>query len=311
MTFLFVLFILLLFFLLPTFSVREPGNGRRGGVGRVGRRGGGRGEGLGRFRAGRLGRGVNGGVLHGRPGGRRAGQNNEIHGNQNQNQNQNQQQQEQEGQSFDDAFAVLTYGLQIVGFQRIGNNRTSNDRFRAHYGISAKAILAIYCDLGPADTCMKDLLIAMNWLKCYEVEHCMSSRWKTSEQTLREKVREYVAKIRELKAQKVSRWWPLIEQFFLFLTHQYLYFVYTRSSLTVLGTRCLSFRLTAFTAEFMSHGLTTPAQSITPTSFMLRESTMSLGLRSGATGWSGSPVPFMHLSMISPSFGVERLTSHW
>jgi hypothetical protein len=210
-----VCILLLLFLFRPVFSVREAGggHGRRGvghdvghggghGGGRGGRRGGGRGEGLGRFRAGRLGlsagrlgRGRNGGVLPGRLGARGRGQNDDAEV----------QNEPQEGEdAFNDAFAVLTFGLQIVGFRRIANNRTSNDRFRAHYGISAKAILAMYLDLGPAETSMKNLLIALNWLKSYEVEHCMSSRWDASEQTLREKVREYVGKIRALKTQKVS-----------------------------------------------------------------------------------------------------------
>lgn len=102
---------------------------------------------------------------------------------------------------------MASLGLGILGLDIVGSEKTNRHLFRAHYGIDPSGIFAIYLDLKneypdvSIDAVI--LFIAMNWLKCYDTEHCMCSRWGLSEDTIRTKVREYVRKIQGLKSKKV------------------------------------------------------------------------------------------------------------
>ena len=42
------------------------------------------------------------------------------------------------------------------------------------------------------DVDLKALFISLNFLFCYETESCMSSQWGLSEETLRNKVKDYI-----------------------------------------------------------------------------------------------------------------------
>ena len=105
---------------------------------------------------------------------------------------------------------MLRFGLGLMALTSVGAEATNKTRFRAHYGIGPEAIFAMYNELRQmrddlvVDCC--SLLMAMNFLKCYETEPCMASRWGLSEERIRIKVpREYVRFIQQMKIEKVSQ----------------------------------------------------------------------------------------------------------
>jgi hypothetical protein len=102
---------------------------------------------------------------------------------------------------------MLCFGLGLMALNLVGWETTNKTRFRAHYGIGPEGIFAMYSDLKQIrddvviDCC--SLLMAMNFLKCYETEPCMASRWGLPEEKTRIKVREYVRFIQQMKNEKV------------------------------------------------------------------------------------------------------------
>jgi len=104
---------------------------------------------------------------------------------------------------------MLRFGLGLMAIKVVGSEQTNKTRFRAHYGIGPVGSLAMYNDLKQVrnnviiDCC--SLLMALNFLKCYETEPCMASRWGFPEEKTRIKVREYVRFIQQMKEYKVSQ----------------------------------------------------------------------------------------------------------
>lgn len=104
--------------------------------------------------------------------------------------------------------AVLSLGLSLVGFPdfRQRSEVVNVRRFRAFYGVSPKALAALYADLynimPKMDT--TKFFMTINWLKLYDSEHVLSGRWMLNEDTLRLQIREYVANIQQLKELKVQ-----------------------------------------------------------------------------------------------------------
>lgn len=101
---------------------------------------------------------------------------------------------------------MLSCGLGFMALKVVGSGETNRTRFRAHYGIGPESMFAIFTDLmeereNTADPCC--LLMAMNFLKCYETEPCMASRWGLPEEKTRIIVREYVCLVQQLKNRKV------------------------------------------------------------------------------------------------------------
>ena len=105
---------------------------------------------------------------------------------------------------------LLSVGLELVGF---GQNRQkcSEDlcmrRFRAHYGIGPNAIRKLIRDMKQHQHFTpneKYLFMALSWLRLYDIEEVMAGRFGYGEQHCREKVREYVKRIRDLKPVKIS-----------------------------------------------------------------------------------------------------------
>ena len=104
---------------------------------------------------------------------------------------------------------VLSFGLSKVGFglhRQYSVRRALNDaRFKAHFGVGAKTVRAIYNDLKKEyPSCeLVYLLLAMNWMKMYDTEHALSGRWDFCEDHLRGKTKEYVRKVQSLKGKKI------------------------------------------------------------------------------------------------------------
>jgi len=112
---------------------------------------------------------------------------------------------------------ILRYGLFYVGF---GENRQrvveakSVDRFKAHYGPeprTVKDIMSDVCSKFP-DTCFRDLLMGLNWLKMYDTEHVLAGRWNFDESVCRAKCQETTRRLEsfrnELIVFDISRFRP-------------------------------------------------------------------------------------------------------
>ena len=106
---------------------------------------------------------------------------------------------------------TMSFGLSLVGFglaRQTCRAALNMRRFRAHFGIGPRAIKAMMADMKryePSKPIDKTyLFMAMAWLKLYETEEVMAGRWGYGEQHCRERVREYVARIRALKNGKIS-----------------------------------------------------------------------------------------------------------
>ena len=103
---------------------------------------------------------------------------------------------------------LVCFGLGLMALKVVGSEATNKTRFRAHYGIGPQGVFAMYNDLRQlrgdnlVDCC--NLLMALNFLKCYETEPCMASRWGFAEERTRIKVRDYVQFIQGMKVEKVS-----------------------------------------------------------------------------------------------------------
>ena len=110
------------------------------------------------------------------------------------------------GLNITSSLEMLRFGLGLLGWEIVDYGATNLFRFRAHYGIDPDGVFSMFQDLmerrGEADPF--NLLMAMNFLKCYQTEPCMASRWRLQEATIRIKVREYVRHIQELKETKVK-----------------------------------------------------------------------------------------------------------
>jgi hypothetical protein len=103
-----------------------------------------------------------------------------------------------------DGEQMLTLGLNLAGFEgRYSTETINNRRFRAFYGIGAKAVAAMYNDIKHLRVQPNRLLMALNFLKLYDTEHVLSGRWKLNEKTLRELNRETVKIIQDQKEKKV------------------------------------------------------------------------------------------------------------
>ncbi len=105
---------------------------------------------------------------------------------------------------------ILKEGLSCVGFPDQRQNcrlQLKRDRFRAFYGVSPKSVQSVIKDLADKSDLhfpLKDLLMALNWLRLYDNEHVLAGRWGLSEQTIREKVRECIKGIVSLKGEKIK-----------------------------------------------------------------------------------------------------------
>lgn len=99
---------------------------------------------------------------------------------------------------------ILFYGLCYVGFGEERQNvviETSVDRFKAHFGPEPKTVKDLMSDLCEEfpDTSFKELLMALNWLKLYDIESVLAARWDYDESTCRSKIRETTKRIQSFK----------------------------------------------------------------------------------------------------------------
>ena len=102
---------------------------------------------------------------------------------------------------------TLFQGLLLVGFRddRLQNcgDELLDRRFRAHFGIGPRAISSLIAAMTRYQTNnrfnLRSLFMAIYWMKRYDTEEVMASRWGFCEQYCRETVQEYVSRIRDLK----------------------------------------------------------------------------------------------------------------
>jgi hypothetical protein len=106
-------------------------------------------------------------------------------------------------------YSMLAYGLEIVGFslkrQSRVKHKTNIKRWKAFFGVGPPTIRALYYDLEATYSSLnfRDLLLCLNWFKCYDTEHVLAGRWGLNEDTIRYKVKDYAKKIQSLKKYKI------------------------------------------------------------------------------------------------------------
>ena len=76
---------------------------------------------------------------------------------------------------------IFLYGLCYVGFGREWQQvkeQLSVDQFNAHYGLEPRMVKDLMIDLRNElpSTCLKDLLMGLNWLKLYDIECVLAGR---------------------------------------------------------------------------------------------------------------------------------------
>jgi hypothetical protein len=106
---------------------------------------------------------------------------------------------------------VLSRGLVYVGFgvgRQKGRKELLERQFRAHYGVGSRAIAALIADLQRLQPHLtfqlQFLFMAIYWMKQYDTEEVMASRWGYAERFCREVVRAYVSRIQALKPTKIT-----------------------------------------------------------------------------------------------------------
>ena len=113
---------------------------------------------------------------------------------------------------MNDDSMILSYGLGLVGLGGARLDVTVQlklKRFRAHFGIDPKAIIAILKDLKidvrePTNNKpLKNFMMTLCWLKLYETEHVMAGRWGYGEEFCRDTVKLVAGKIQSLKSRKI------------------------------------------------------------------------------------------------------------
>jgi hypothetical protein len=119
---------------------------------------------------------------------------------------------------------MLKRGLELARFNESRQNRrhkTNDRRFRAHYGVGPKSLACLFNQLrgsiellvertagenleqNPAKMSVKDFLMALNFLKGYNLEEEMAGSWNYDEKTVRIKVRAYTRWIQILAEIKI------------------------------------------------------------------------------------------------------------
>jgi len=113
---------------------------------------------------------------------------------------------------------IVKAGLTFVGWPE--NNRRNDaaclQHFLDHFGADPIVVLSLLSDFQTTDVqaariekpSLRYFLMALFWLKCYDTESRLCSRWNTNEKTMRKWIRTYVNAMAALKEIKVRRpWW--------------------------------------------------------------------------------------------------------
>lgn len=108
---------------------------------------------------------------------------------------------------------IMAYGLDVAGFggaRQNVNDKLKLKRFRSHFGIGPKAILAMLKDMKidledkrNNKKVLKHIMMTLCWLKLYETECVMAGRWGFGEEYCRNTVKSFASKIQHLKARKI------------------------------------------------------------------------------------------------------------
>jgi hypothetical protein len=98
-----------------------------------------------------------------------------------------------------DADSIMSYGLHVAGFSKQNVAEKLNmQRFRSHFGISPKAIVAILNDLPNQKNEQEQkkvecLLMTLSWLKLYETKHVMLGRWGYGEEFCQDTIKDFAS----------------------------------------------------------------------------------------------------------------------
>jgi hypothetical protein len=103
----------------------------------------------------------------------------------------------------------MLYGLHIAGFSKQNVAEKLNmQRFRSHFGVGPKAIIAILNDLpnqehGQEQKKVEHLMMTLCWLKLYKTEHVMAGRWKHCEELCRDTDKVFLSRLQSLKEKRI------------------------------------------------------------------------------------------------------------
>jgi hypothetical protein len=117
-----------------------------------------------------------------------------------------------------DAASVFKFGLELGGHQWPHTSldkatKLDINRFRQAYGLGPNAILLVYLDIQSRELLgelavdkanIKDMLMALSWLKNYPMEHNHAGKWNLSENTARKRTWRYLKSFQKLKDHKVK-----------------------------------------------------------------------------------------------------------
>ena len=111
---------------------------------------------------------------------------------------------------------MLELGLHFVGYDWATIAKTCHAtnmrRFLAHYGSHPETLADLFSVLKTttvqeaklAKPDIKYFLLTVHWLKTYDTNEVLASRWQLDESTIRYSVKKYIGAIQALKAVKVS-----------------------------------------------------------------------------------------------------------
>jgi hypothetical protein len=103
---------------------------------------------------------------------------------------------------------ILFYGLMFAGFNELRQKSVNKDknieRFRCCYGVGHKAVVALIKDLPDKDFQLKNVFLALNFLKTYNTQTALSGWWDMSEETVGKWTKHFQVEIQKLKEKKVS-----------------------------------------------------------------------------------------------------------
>jgi len=96
----------------------------------------------------------------------------------------------------------------FAGFNELRQKSVNKDknieRFRCCYGVGHKAVVALIKDLPDKDFQLKNLFLALNFLKTYNTQTALSGWWDMSEETVGKWTKHFQVEIQKLKEKKVS-----------------------------------------------------------------------------------------------------------
>ena len=105
---------------------------------------------------------------------------------------------------------ILSAGLAYAGFdmrrQQRCNLKRNTRRFKAFFGAPPSSVLPMFMDLRAEnqDVRLRDILLGMNWLYCYEVYEVLSGRWGPNENEIGTTAIKAAKMIQAMRSKKIK-----------------------------------------------------------------------------------------------------------